>query len=76
MPALELYRWTITDPVSGKRRPTRYVMSCDDALALDPTAEPVPGTLEVRAVPDDPTAMGAAGQFTQVVYPPGSETLK
>lgn len=70
MPALELHRWVITDQVTGKRRPTRYVMSREDALALDPTAEPVPGTLEVRAVPDDPTAMGAAGQFTPITNPP------
>lgn len=64
MPALELHRWMVTDEVTGKRRATRYVMSREDALKLDPTAEPVPGTLELRAVPDDPTAMGAAGQFT------------
>lgn len=72
MPTLELHRWTITDPVTLKRRPTRYVMTREDALALDRTAEPVPGTLEVRAVPDDTTAMGAAGQFTPITNPPAA----
>lgn len=37
---------------SGRRAATRYRMTREDALATDPHAEPVPGSLEQRRVPD------------------------
>ena len=54
MHTIDLWRWVITDPLSGRRGPTRYRMTEADALATDPTAERVPGTLERREVPDGP----------------------
>lgn len=50
---IELWRWTITDPVTGRRRETRHLMIERDALMEDPTAERLDGTLEVRELPDD-----------------------
>ena len=38
----------------GKRIKTRHHMTREDALARDPTATPVPGSLEVRHIPDEP----------------------
>ena len=49
MHTIDLYRWVIT----GRRSTTRYRMTREDALATDPHAEPVPGSLEQRRVPDD-----------------------
>ena len=45
-----LYRWLITDG-RGRRHQTRYVMSEADALATDPTAEPVPGSIGIGQRP-------------------------
>lgn len=59
MATLHLYRWQITDRVTGQRRPTRWRMTEGDAKAMDPTAEPVPGSLECRHVPDDPMQAAA-----------------
>lgn len=53
MARLELWRWLITDPERGVRYATRHRMCEADAVALDPAAERVPGTLEVREVADD-----------------------
>ncbi len=53
MARLELWRWRITDPERGTTYATRHRMTEADALALDPAAERVPGTLEVREVADD-----------------------
>ena len=55
MPTLHKSRWFVTDAVTGKRRQTRYLMTEADARELDPTAEPVPGSLMVIHVPDNPT---------------------
>ena len=54
-----LCRWFITDDL-GRRHQTRYVMSEDDALATDPTAERVPGSIEIRHVPACTITSGAA----------------
>ena len=53
MKTIDLWRWVITDD-TGRRRPTRHRMTEADALAQDPTAERLPGTLEQRQVPDKP----------------------
>lgn len=60
MAKLELWRWWVTDPERGVRYATRHRMTEADALALDPTAERVPGTLEVREVADDPETLRAS----------------
>jgi hypothetical protein len=52
MHTIELWRWRLTSPITGKRVATRYRMTAADAMAQDPTAEPVLGTLEMRSVPD------------------------
>lgn len=52
MKTIDLWRWLITDPATGRRRPTRHVMTEADALATDPGAERVPGSLEQRQVPE------------------------
>ena len=54
-----LYRWFITDD-RGRRRPTRYLMSEADALVTDPTAERVPGSMEIRQRPVCTITCGAA----------------
>jgi hypothetical protein len=48
MEPIELWRWIITSETTGKRVKTRHRMTEADALAMDPTAEKVPGSLEVR----------------------------
>lgn len=46
---ITLHRWLITDE-RGRRRETRHRMTEAEALATDPTAEPIPGTEEQRTV--------------------------
>lgn len=60
MATLHRWRWRITDPDSGRGSTTRYRMTERDALATDPRAERVEGSLEVLQVPDDPLALSAA----------------
>ena len=45
---LILYRWWITDDITGKRRRTSYLMTEADAKARHPSAEPDPATREER----------------------------
>lgn len=52
MPTLHLWRWNVTDPVSGCRSKTRWVLTEAEALARDPKAVRVPNTLEVRETPE------------------------
>lgn len=49
---IDLYQWWVTDPASGRRYKTRHRMTEADALATDPAAERVPGSLETRLAPD------------------------
>lgn len=49
MHTITLYRWIVTGR-DGRRRPTRHRMTADEALATDPTAEPIPDTREDRLV--------------------------
>lgn len=59
---IELWRWMVTDPATGRRYTTRHRMQKRDALDMDPAAVRVEGTLEERQVPDDPmTALSASG---------------
>lgn len=51
MKTIDLWRWYATDPATGRRRATRHVMTEADALATDPGAERVLGSLEQRQVP-------------------------
>ena len=41
---MTLYKWRVTDPITGKRYVARYYMTEADALKLDPSAEKVPGS--------------------------------
>lgn len=52
MHTIDLYRWRVTDPVSGRRYVTRYPMSEFNARDLDPQAERVEGTHERMVVQD------------------------
>ena len=54
-----LHRWFITDD-RGRSHQTRYLMSEADALATDPTAEAVPGSMEIRHRPACTITCGAA----------------
>lgn len=53
MKSVEFHRWFLTGP-TGKRYKTRHVMTREDALEQDPTAEPVPNSKEVRELPATP----------------------
>jgi hypothetical protein len=52
MHTTEHWRWRLTSPVTGKRVNTRHRMTAADAMAQDPTADPMLGALELRSVPD------------------------
>ena len=59
MQIIDLYRWRVTDRVSGRRYITRYPMSQPNAVDLDPQAERVEGTherMEVRRAVLPPSA--------------------
>jgi hypothetical protein len=50
----EFFRWLIqSDTLPGKRIQTRHHMTREQALARDPTATPIPGTREVRNLPEN-----------------------
>ena len=51
MEPTEFWIWWITDE-SGDRRMTTYRMSREVAIKRFPDAKPVPGTLEMRDVPE------------------------
>ena len=48
MKAVEYFNWIITDSLTGRRRKTRWKMPRDEAIALDPGAEPDTWSREVR----------------------------
>lgn len=47
---VEYWRWMVVDEVTGKRRPTSYLMDRKTALERYPGATPIQGTLDVRTV--------------------------
>ena len=51
MRTLDLWRWRLTDPDTGRGYTTRHRMTDADALAQDPKAERGAGSLEQRQVP-------------------------
>lgn len=61
MRTIELYRWRLTSPITGRRYTSGYLMTEADARELDPTAERVAGTQEDRQVPDDPLESTSTG---------------
>lgn len=58
MKTTEFWLWTITDEVTGRRRRTRWRMTAEQAAGY-PGAERVPGTCEVRDLPETPAEIQA-----------------
>lgn len=54
MKSVEFWNWKITNEITGRRKTSRWKMTREDAMALDPTAEPVATTWEVRQLPETP----------------------
>ena len=50
MPAIELWLFTITDPLTRKRRRTAYRLTLEEARERYVDPEPVPNSREVRQV--------------------------
>lgn len=50
MPTIELSLFTVTDPLTGKRRRTTYRLTIEEARERYVDPEPVPYSLEVRQV--------------------------
>lgn len=57
---IELWLWRVTDPVSRRRYVTRHRLNETDALDLDPNAERVPGSQELRHVPGNSQALSSS----------------
>ena len=54
MTPTEFWRWRVTSETTGRKCNTKHLMVEADALRMDPAAKRVPGTLEVRNLPDGP----------------------
>lgn len=55
MATLELWKWRVRDPITGKLRTTRYRCTEEEARQRYPGGvERVPGSLEVREVGGEP----------------------
>lgn len=52
MQTIDLWRWRITDPATGRTYTTRHRMTEAYALSTDPQAQRVAGSLEQRQVPE------------------------
>ncbi|MEY5098897.1 MAG: hypothetical protein RJA36_1616 [Pseudomonadota bacterium] len=50
----EYWRWNLMSETHRKVMPTRYHLTEAEALLIDPKAERVPGTMELRTVPETP----------------------
>lgn len=59
MRTITLHRWLMAEEPGGLRRETRWRLTEADALAIDPSSA-VPGTAELRTLPDDWVRAGAA----------------
>lgn len=53
MRPVEFWQWWITDEVTGKRRKSKWKMSAETAAGY-PGAERVPGSMEIRQLPESP----------------------
>jgi hypothetical protein len=53
MKPLELWRWRIHSPITGRLFTSRYAMTEADALVCDPLAARLPYSKEVRMVPEN-----------------------
>jgi hypothetical protein len=51
---IQVWRWWITDELRGKRHATRHHMTEADALATDPKAERVEGSMRELRMPEGP----------------------
>ena len=50
----EFWRWETWSETGPRRRiKTRYRMTREQALERDPTATPIPGTMELRNLPEN-----------------------
>jgi hypothetical protein len=66
MKRTEFWRWNVAHPFKhGKTIATRHRMTEQDALAGDPSATRVPGSLEVRDLPETQDELNA-GNLTMV----------
>jgi hypothetical protein len=63
MQVIDLYRWRVTDLVSGRRYITRYPMSEANAKDLDPKAERIAGSHERM-------------EFHRAVLPPSAQRFQ
>jgi len=64
MKTVEMWRWWVaSETPPGKRIKTRHHMSREDALKRDPTAEPVPGTMELREIAETPEEVMQRGPY-------------
>jgi hypothetical protein len=61
MATITLYRWRVRDPITGRRYVTRYLATAESILLEHPDAELVPGSEEVRDVPDG----GLSAEYVQ-----------
>ncbi|CAM5795698.1 hypothetical protein [Rhizobacter fulvus] len=59
MKPTEFHLWMIRDERTGKLRKTRYLMTAATALQRHPEASTVPGTCEVRDLPENDDEMRA-----------------
>jgi len=53
MATIELYLFTVTDPLSGARRRTAYRLTVEEASERYIDPDPIPWSLEVREVQDE-----------------------
>jgi hypothetical protein len=68
MSTLELRLFTVTDPLTDKRRRTTYRLTLEEARERYVDPEPVPGSLERRQV--DERLAGESDAFAGSPFPP------
>ena len=57
MKTKEFWRWRLHNGITGRLYSSRYDMTEADALAVDPAAARVPGSKQVRLVPENDDEM-------------------
>jgi hypothetical protein len=65
MATLELWKWRVTSPTTGRRDVTRHRMTAEQAQAHYIYAERVEGTALIREVPDGPRSMLTSSWLTR-----------